>query len=124
MRKNSQIPTFIKWVFWSYDVERLNIKRDKELIITQVLNYGDWNSVRWLLKTYSEDVIKNVLIHPNRGVWWKKVLNFWLTVFNLEIRESKFENAVIQINPSFDKKRSKTKAIKYDESHRYKLPIQ
>jgi len=35
-----KVPLKTKWLFWSYDIKSLDLKADKEYIITQTLNYG------------------------------------------------------------------------------------
>ena len=38
--KKSKIPKKMKWLFWSYDINSLDLNKDKNYIITQTLNYG------------------------------------------------------------------------------------
>ena len=88
-----KIPKRMKWLFWSYDIESLDLKRDKEYIITQVLNYGTWEDLKWLFRIYSKEEIKKVVQNPSRGLWFKNVLNFWLKIFNVKIKKENFEKA-------------------------------
>ena len=101
MGKNKQLPQFIKSVLWSYDIKTVSLERDKRIIITQCLNYGTLGSIKWLFRTYGEAEIKKVVSEPNRGMWWKKVLNFWVTVLDIEIPKKTFENAIIKLKPDF-----------------------
>jgi len=55
MIKPETIPDHILRCFWSYDLTELDLDRHKNVIITQVLNYGDWQGVKWLYENYSED---------------------------------------------------------------------
>jgi hypothetical protein len=73
------------------------LEKYKELLITQVLNYGDWQGVKWLYRNYSEEDIKWVVQHPRRGLWFKRVLNFWQVVLNIQIPKEKFEKAIIRL---------------------------
>ncbi|MFQ6050021.1 MAG: hypothetical protein ACE5J0_03255 [Candidatus Paceibacterales bacterium] len=86
----------MRWLFWSYDIASLDLEIDKEYIITQVLNYGTWEDLRWLFKAYPEKDIKEVVRNPRRGVWFKKVLNFWTTVFNIKIKKEVWEKAIFR----------------------------
>ncbi|MCD6472614.1 hypothetical protein J7K55_05780 [Candidatus Aerophobetes bacterium] len=65
---NYKIPPYITRCLWSFDLNNFNLEKHKELVITQVLNYGDWQGVKWLYKTYSEEDIKEVIKHPRRGL--------------------------------------------------------
>jgi len=84
---------------WSYNIDQIDLEKDKEIIITMVLNYGDVKRIRWLYSVYSEDDIKQVISNPRRGLWLPKVLNFWETVLGIEIPESKKEKALRKFTP-------------------------
>lgn len=82
--EKSVIPQSVRATLWSYDVDHMDVDRDKNLIITQVLNYGTKDATDWLQTVYSrEDISKNVA-HPRPGQWNKKSLNFWSIVFGIE----------------------------------------
>ncbi len=80
----NNFPQSIKSALWSYDPSQLDISRDSERIITNVLNFGTRPATDWLFSAYSRDQIKNVVSSPMPGEWNKKSLNFWATVFNVE----------------------------------------
>lgn len=93
------IPSFIAPCLWSYDVNEISLEDDKELIITQVLNYGVWRDIKWLYSVYAEDDIRRVVSEPRRGLWFPRVLNFWETVLGVEISESMKERALFKLAP-------------------------
>lgn len=95
-----RLPVYVKHCFWSYSPSDFDLRKDKELIIAQILNYGDWRGIRWLFQNYSEREIKAVLVHPRRGSWWPKVLNFWLTIFKLRIPKDTRALAIREIDPA------------------------
>jgi len=95
MRK--KLPKKLQRVLWSYDINKLNVEKDKEEIITRVLNYGTWDDLKLLYKIYSEEDIKKVVVHPRRGVWFEKVLNFWVKMLNIKIEENIYKRAIIRI---------------------------
>ncbi len=70
---------------------------DKELIITQVLNYGDAKRIKWLYSVYTEDDIKKVVCNPRRGLWFPKVLNLWETILEIKIPKDKREKALFKV---------------------------
>lgn len=93
----SKIPRKMKWLFWSYDINSLDLKQDKDYIITQTLNYGTWEDIRWLFQTYKQEEIIKIIKNPNRGQWFEKVLNFWLTIFDIKLRKSIYQKALIAL---------------------------
>jgi len=94
--KKFKILQKLQGVLWSYDVRDLDLEKDKEYIITQVLNYGTWEDLKLLYKLYPEKDIKKVVRYPRRGVWFKKVLNFWTTVFNIRLKKDIFKKAIFR----------------------------
>jgi hypothetical protein len=91
-----KIPKSLQWLFWSYKIESLDLKRDKDYIISQVLNYGTEKELKWLFKVYPEKEIKEVIKNPRRGVWFKKVLNFWTKIYNIKLKKKVFERAIFR----------------------------
>jgi hypothetical protein len=91
-----KIPKSLQWLFWSYKIESLDLKRDKDYIISQVLNYGTEKELKWLFKVYSEKEIKEVIKNPRRGIWFKKVLNFWTMIFKIKLKKEVFEKAIFR----------------------------
>jgi len=80
---NSEFTQAVKATLWSYDTSKIDVLRDKELIITNVLNYGTKEATDWLFQTYSKEDIKNILKKPRPGEWNKKSLNLWSLIFDV-----------------------------------------
>jgi len=95
--KKFKILQKLQGVLWSYDVRDLDLKKDREYIITQVLNYGTWEDLKLLYKLYSEKEIKEVVKNPRRGVWFEKVLNFWVLMFNIRLKKEVWEKAIFSL---------------------------
>ncbi|MEW6408468.1 MAG: hypothetical protein AB1465_07345 [Patescibacteria group bacterium] len=91
------LPKFLQTAPWSYDLKTLDIKKDRHLIITQILNHGTWEQVQWVLKNYREREIKEVVKNPDRGVWHKDALNFWLNIFNLKLPKKIIKDALFSL---------------------------
>jgi hypothetical protein len=96
---NNRIPEDVAPCLWSYNIEDIDLKKDKEKIITQVLNYGSPQRIKWLYSIYTEDDIKHVVLNPRRGMWFKKVLNFWEIMLKVKIPPDKKEKAIFNICP-------------------------
>lgn len=94
--KIKKVPEQFQRALWSYDVEKMDLKEDKREIITQVLNHGTWEDLKLLYKIYPEEDIKEVVKNPRRGVWFKKILNFWTTIFNIDLKKEVRKKAIFR----------------------------
>ena len=97
------LPEFLQSVLWSYDLSKMSLDnpKDRNLVITQVLNHGDMRQLEWLTKTYSQKEIENVVRKPWRGVWFKRVLDYWLQILQIEIPQTVYQKAILGVNPQF-----------------------
>ncbi|MBI2327627.1 hypothetical protein HYU92_04905 [Candidatus Curtissbacteria bacterium] len=93
------VPKFLQPCLASYDLSKLNAKRDKELIITEVLNKGDDQAVKWLGRTYSQEEIKSTVVSPMRGMWTENVLLYWTRIFDIDLPKDTFQKAIINLSP-------------------------
>ncbi|PIQ74882.1 MAG: hypothetical protein CO001_04200 [Candidatus Portnoybacteria bacterium CG_4_8_14_3_um_filter_40_10] len=98
MKKIKKIPKSFQRALWSYDIDKMDAEKDRTEIITQVLNHGHPDDLKQLFEIYSEEEIKEVVKNPRRGVWFEKVLNFWTTVFGLQIEKDTWQEATFDIN--------------------------
>jgi len=101
MKRNAILGESMESVLWSYDITDVDIEKNKEIIITQILNYGTWEGVKKLFEVYGDKEIREVVSHPKRGYWWYKVLNYWVIFFDIKISKKDFEQALIKIKPEF-----------------------
>lgn len=92
------LPKFLQPFLASYDLKSLDLKDDKKLIITEILNKGDDEALRWLGKNYSQKEIKKVISSPTRGMWMKSVLSYWSKIFNVKLDKRVFSKAIINLN--------------------------
>jgi|GEM_PF-6715037 len=85
------VPKKLQSALWSYNITKLDPadKLDRKIIIEQILNHGTWEQLKWLLKTYSENDIKQVVKNPSRGVWQEDAMNYWTKYFNLKKTDKK-----------------------------------
>ena len=91
-----KVPKNFQKVLWSYNINKMDLEEDKREIITQVLNYGTWEDLKLLYKLYSEKDIKEVVKNPRRGVWFKKVLNFWIMMFDIRLKKEVLGKAIFR----------------------------
>jgi len=94
------MPRFLKPCFWSYDFRRLDRLRHAETVITQVLNYGDWRMVRWLLDTYEPSTMRYVVGHPHRGMWFPQALTLWTMLYGIKLPWWLRHAAIRELDPA------------------------
>ena len=95
------LPKFLQSCFWSYNLKNIDIKNDKQLIIQQILNYGNWQALCWLFDNYSKRDIVKAIKNPLRGRWFKQILDYWSFIFDLKISWRRYQKAVFDIKPNF-----------------------
>ena len=81
--KIEQIPKQFFMLFWDYDPESMDVVRHKELIIGRIAELGSWESMKWLLKTYSKDEILSFLNHKGKQALPFRELNYWLLMMGV-----------------------------------------
>ena len=55
---NLKLPLSFKPIFWSYDFDSINFIEDKERIIINTVNYGNWEHWQWIIKRYGQKEVK------------------------------------------------------------------
>lgn len=93
------LPKFLQPYLASYDLTKLDIKQDKKLIITQILNKGNYQALQWLGKTYSRKEIKEAISSPTPGMWLKSTLLYWLKIFGIKLDKKTFNRAALNLRP-------------------------
>jgi len=99
--KKKKIPKFLQPFLWFYNLNFLDLdnQAQRQLIIQQILNYGDEKAVKWLLKNFSLNEIKKTLKNPSRGFWHPESLTYWLKIFGLKLKRNTYEKAIKNIYP-------------------------
>lgn len=93
----NKLPSFLQSSLPSYDLSKLDIVEDKKLIITSVLNEGDFQALQWLTKTYTITDMKNVIEHPTRGSWYEWILKYWLMILDIHLHPDTYKKAIIRL---------------------------
>lgn len=82
MKKVLHVPKSVASALWSYDMEALDLQRDKGLIIKQVLDYGSTDAIRWVRETYPASEIRAIVRDTPKSAWGKKSLALWSLVYD------------------------------------------
>jgi len=70
-----KLPEKFRKYFWDCDFDKLTIEKYPKFITERILNYGDWDSIRWLFGFIKSDFTKQ-LIESSRNLN-EKTRNFW-----------------------------------------------
>lgn len=85
------IPQSVKNTLWSYNIDKIDLQKNKDTIIFNVLNFGNLESAQWLQNVYSKNEIIDVIEESNTQKWSPKSLNYWATYFSITPkRENRF----------------------------------
>jgi hypothetical protein len=81
-------PKFIQPFFWSNDFKKIDLKRDKNRIILNLLNFGTKRATDWLFSYYPKSEIKKTVInHGAKGELSPKSLNYWQLILNIDSKK-------------------------------------
>ncbi|OGG02090.1 hypothetical protein A2W14_04205 [Candidatus Gottesmanbacteria bacterium RBG_16_37_8] len=98
MKKTMKLPRSLKPIFWSNNLNHLNIYKNKNYIIHQILIYGTMVDIRWLFKTYSKKEIIGVFVNkPSKNYpaeVYHFIKNYLLNLKNLELEADKYVTSV------------------------------
>ncbi len=97
--ENKKTPNFVRSALWSYDGDKIDIEKDKKIIIDNILNHGTDEQIRWLFKTYSVKEIRDIVRNPSKGFWYPQSLNYWLVFLKIRINKETYKNAIKKIYP-------------------------
>lgn len=83
-----------KNIFWDADVEKIDPKTKSKYVIERILEYGDKEQIKWMLRFYGRDqIIKEVETSRQLS---PKSASFWGNYFNLPHEEIKCLNKLSQ----------------------------
>lgn len=61
LETTSQLPSFFGPILWSYEISKIDIKKDKKTIVVQAINYGDLRHWRWIARQYGAGEVRRIL---------------------------------------------------------------
>ena len=86
-KNTNSIPDKFFSLFWDYDPESIDIVLHKDLIIGRITEIGSWDSMKWLLKTYSKDEILSFLNNKGKRTLPFRELNYWLFMMGVSAKK-------------------------------------
>jgi len=60
-KQKLRLPEFFSPLLWSYDFSSIDVERDKQRIIINTINYGQWKHWQWIVNYYGEENIKQFI---------------------------------------------------------------
>lgn len=85
-----KIPKELWPLFWSYHASSLDPRRNKELIIINVVNYGNWAHWRWLVRMYGREEIKKIIREISISEFRYEALVLFSLLLKLSLKEFKY----------------------------------
>lgn len=84
MKKGNKasLPEFLRPYFWDVKFEDLDINRSKFFVVKRVIDRGTTSAVKFVIKTYGLDAIKEVVL-ATRDLS-RPTGNFWADMLNLD----------------------------------------
>ena len=82
-----KLPKNLRGILWSRDINKINSEKDKDYVIHQILAYGGWDHLAWLIKKYGQNQIRKVFINQPAKDYSERSFNFIRKVF-LKIPDS------------------------------------
>ncbi len=88
-KKAQQLPSFLRPFLWSYDLEKMDKEKHKQIIIKNVLDFGTKQAIDWLRENYSKKEIQQAIKNSIKSDWSKKSINLWSLVYEVEPKDSR-----------------------------------
>lgn len=83
-KRETKLPSFFKTIFWYCDFSELNTWKNKEEIMLQTINYGDWKHWQWLFKHYGAEEFKKIIKNIPLSAFRKRALRLVSLIFKID----------------------------------------
>lgn len=70
-----KLPKSFKFLLWSYKFDEIDPEKDKQIIIINTINYGDWQHWQWIIKRYGRKQVKQFLINTPMSTFFQRPLD-------------------------------------------------
>lgn len=86
------LPSRFKRFFPEFRIQDINPGKDRITVISRLLEQGDLNDIRWLIKRYGSEELKKVVIHEGNRLLSPRALRQWLLFFGIFKKPNKNKN--------------------------------
>jgi len=77
-------------LFWFLDFKKLDAKRDRNLIVHQVLAYGSLEDIRKLLDFYGREKVREEFLEARKGLYDRAVLRLVSLILKCPIEDENY----------------------------------
>ncbi|MFM8634430.1 MAG: DUF6922 domain-containing protein [Planctomycetia bacterium] len=77
------LPELLRPLFWDCDFTMLDASRQRDFVIGRVLASGPLDAIRWLRRTYGDDMIREWIIRHRGRLLSSQQVRFWETLIGL-----------------------------------------
>ena len=81
--RTQPVPAKLEHLFPEYDISKLNVGKDRVVIMSRIFDYGNAKELRWLKTRYSLNEIKNFVTNHASRLLTARSLNFWALYYNV-----------------------------------------
>jgi len=81
-QKRAKLPEFLRPYFWDVEFSDIDIENSKHFIVKRVIDRGNTQSMKYVIKTYGLEAIKEVVL-TTRDLS-RITGNFWADILNLD----------------------------------------
>ncbi|MDP2910638.1 MAG: hypothetical protein Q8N58_02545 [bacterium] len=78
-----KLPQFFKPLFWYCDFSKFDLRENKEEIMIQTINYGDWQHWQWLFNYYGREETKKIIKDIPFSAFRKRILKLIFLIFKI-----------------------------------------
>ncbi len=94
------LPADLHYLFWDCRPETVDTRAHAPFVLERILDYGSLAAVRWALRTYGIERVKEFLRDRGVRTLSRKTLSFWTLLLDLE-GEACFERSSLSRSRPF-----------------------
>lgn len=79
-----QLPLSFKPLLWSYKFSLIDPARDKQRIIINTINYGDWEHWQWILRHYGTTEVRKIIENVPASEFRPRALKLLCLLLNIK----------------------------------------
>ena len=81
----TKLPQNFKDLLWSYNFSKIDLEEDKERIIINTINYGDWLHWQWVFNYYGTKEVKEIIENTPASEFRKRALKLVCLLLNIKL---------------------------------------
>ena len=73
----TKLPDELSKYFWDVDFHKLDLQSHRKFIMGRLLNYGTFDTFRWIFHTFNGEEVKNFIENRGKHTLSRNSYNFW-----------------------------------------------